>query len=350
MDFRRLRRPIHLILDWDGTVTRKDTLSLVASIGYRHHGYDMDGRPLATSASPNPNPNSSIALKPWNHFVNAYIDDYSAHQSQYIPKTEDRKSLQDERAWLASLSPIENRSVQRVAESRLFQGVTAAEVDEVAQQAVTEGQLELRPGWAKLFMGLREGSEKGGERHVLSILSVNWSERFIRSSLRAAAAASEDEATQYGKLLRSYLDNMNIRTNEIAGLERPTGSDGRLSTDSVKGVRTSTDKLAQMPLHCRKRLDEEYVEAGSSDEGSVVYVGDSATDLESLLAADVGICMRDEPMGSGQRELAETLARVGVEVRHVKEAQTGTRGRVVWWARDLAEIADCPGLSPGTNV
>jgi hypothetical protein len=30
----KLPRPIHLLLDWDGTLTRKDTLSLVGSIAY----------------------------------------------------------------------------------------------------------------------------------------------------------------------------------------------------------------------------------------------------------------------------------------------------------------------------
>ena len=46
-------------------------------------------------------------------------------------------------------------------------------------------------------------------------------------------------------------------------------------------------------------------------------------------------------MGSGQRELAETFERVGVEVLHVDEGFTTQpdETRIVYWASDLKEIA-----------
>ena len=44
-----------------------------------------------------------------------------------------------------------------------------------------------------------------------------------------------------------------------------------------------------------------------------VFVGDGVTDLEALLAVDVGVFLRGEGRGRGQRELRECLERVGVE-------------------------------------
>lgn len=50
-----------------------------------------------------------------------------------------------------------------------------------------------------------------------------------------------------------------------------------------------------------------------------IYVGDSTTDLECLLVAHLGICMQDEPLRSGQRDLSETLARIGVPTKKLAD-------------------------------
>jgi hypothetical protein len=58
----KLPRPIHLLLDWDGTLTRKDTLSLVGSIAYHA--------------------NPDKTLPPWSDFVNGWMNDYTHHVCQ----------------------------------------------------------------------------------------------------------------------------------------------------------------------------------------------------------------------------------------------------------------------------
>jgi phosphoglycolate phosphatase-like HAD superfamily hydrolase len=82
------------------------------------------------------------------------------------------------------------------------------------------------------------------------------------------------------------------------------------------------------------------------DEGdyTVIYVGDSATDLEALLAADVGVCVRDEIMGASQLELADALTRIGVLVVSIDEGIgmkqiNNERAKVVYWAEGLEQIA-----------
>ena len=87
-------------------------------------------------------------------------------------------------------------------------------------------------------------------------------------------------------------------------------------------------------------------------ERPILYVGDSSYDFDALIAADVGICVQDDPMRSGQRELKETLERVGLEVLHLSPAAWVKRGegikdegdsqgqenKKVWWVTDLMEV------------
>lgn len=320
MDIRHLRRPIHLILDWDGTLTRKDTLALVGQIAYQFH---------------QTNQNNPTSLPPWSDFSAAWMNDYFHHASTYKPKTAARTTLDQERHWLASLAPIESRSVRRVEASGIFKQLSTRHVDQTAQTVIKNGDLQLRGNWHVLIQRLLFSTNS---QNRFSILSVNWSERFIRQSLLAAANALS--VSNSAEELSSYIETMDIRANEITGLDSPQGSDGTLNRGTSAGIRTSADKLANMPPSCRQRLDG-HDQTQIHDEYTVVYVGDSATDLEALLAADVGICMRDEPMGSSQRELAETLTRIGVRVVHVGDdvAQHEAGQRVVYWASGFDQIA-----------
>ncbi|KAG9748050.1 hypothetical protein KCU73_g7193, partial [Aureobasidium melanogenum] len=307
----KLRRPIHLILDWDGTLTRKDTLSLVGNIAYHA--------------------NSSTSLPPWSDFVNGYMNDYTEHASRYEPTSSARTTIDQERQWLASLTSIENKSVQRVESSRIFKRVKASHVDHIAASSVENGHLQLRSDWDSLFQTLLSSPN-----NKISILSVNWSARFIRQSLLSASSKLTSPANE---TLYSYVTGMDIQANEISNLESAKGSDGRLSKDSSSGIRTSADKLSHLPLRCQQKLEicaltREFAE---QQDDLVVYIGDSATDLEALLAADVGICIRDDPTGSSQRELAETLHRIGVDVRSIDEdidlKRAADEQMVVYWTR-----------------
>lgn len=66
---------------------------------------------------------------------------------------------------------------------------------------------------------------------------------------------------------------------------------------------------------------------------AVVYVGDSATDLECLVQADKGLVMSDHVGGA----LLGTLRRLGFEVGHVDNSPATQR---LVWARDFGELID----------
>lgn len=118
---------------------------------------------------------------------------------------------------------------------------------------------------------------------------------------------------------------------------------------------TSDDKSQILTAEDKHRVMRDLV--GMDDvEGSrplVVYVGDSTTDLECLLHADVGICLRDEAASLTweQRELQEILDQAGIDCRWVgnmnegdlempplRSIDGGLYHSQIWWARDFDEI------------
>ncbi|KAF2142223.1 uncharacterized protein K452DRAFT_318505 [Aplosporella prunicola CBS 121167] len=377
-----LRPPVRLVLDWDGTVTYKDTLHFLGRICASHQKQTQQAQAVAPPPPAQP-PSTNTAA--WDAIVAAYLHDYSAHAAHYHPPPHQRTRPADESAWLASLQPIEARSAARVTAARLFAGVTAADVRAGAAQAIDSEELRLRPGWADLFASNgRRGTSSPGI--TTSILSVNWSASFVRACLlraaeKKAAVATEERssadlieakspAAVDAQALQRALQGLRINANEIAGLDQPSGSSGQLDG----AIRTSADKRAHIDaLRARVATGEE-----GGDGDTIVYVGDSATDFDALLAADVGVCVRDEPMGGGQRELAEAMERVGVPVRRLgeatgelgkgaqgedeeggdeaaaaaagdREARQRQRQRGVWWVRDLREVAEYIGQVRGAR-
>ncbi|KAJ4344853.1 uncharacterized protein N0V89_012597 [Didymosphaeria variabile] len=305
----RTRNPIQLILDWDGTLTKKDTLHLVAAIGYEH--------------------NRDKNLTPWDDIVQAYISDYSQHKAFYTSSTESRKTVTEESEWLASLKDVERSSIERVKAAGIFKDVTKEDVISASRSAVRDGKLQLRPGWRKLLAISEASQQQSSAAASLSIISVNWSATFIRACLQTALSnPSASDA--------KFMDSIPVFANELP-LEE---------IQRTPYICTSADKLAR------------FEEVRGEDSCTTFYVGDSATDFDCLVAADVGICIRDDPMGSGQKELKETLERLDFDVLRLSpEAFTESQGgigvvggdrerrdrRKIWWVAGLDEVSKFVG-------
>lgn len=305
-----MAKPVRLVLDWDGTMTRKDTMSVIGSIPLRR-----DER-LGIHAAPEE--------PEWTSIGKAYMDDYNHHVQNYTPSKEARTTKRQESDWLRSLKVVEQASAARVSELGVFRRVTSQDVATTARQALANGELQLRPGCLEFLK--RYSAQSGSEVHnvhsdsTVEVLSVNWSAQFVREAL----LASTDEPD----MLQTIAD-LPLVANEIHALDDPKGSDGILSNGG-EAVQTSADKLARLfPAK----------DQPAAPSMNTVYVGDSATDFDCLIAADVGICIRDEPMGSGQQGLAETLDRLGIEQVHVGEVRRLDGGyQGLWWARNLEEV------------
>lgn len=306
----------HVILDWDGTLSQQDTLRFLKDVcvtaQQRHRG------PTETESAVRDG-----VREQWDGIVKAYGEDYAAHESTYVPKKEDRSSVEDEAAWLASLVEVERRSVERAEETRIFRGVSKDDVDSVARQAIESGALLLREGWKTLF----ESTEC-----KITIISVNWSECFIRACLDQAVRS--EELGVGGSHILDLVRRMGIHANEIEPLGTGEESTGALNKKGQNGIRTSRDKLDVLRAIMRNRSED------TALAEPVIYVGDSNTDLECLLEADYGVCVRNDPMTSSQESLYETFRRVGIAVNDLSWL-TGrtTVGQTVWYAKSFEEIA-----------
>lgn len=308
-------KSINLVLDWDGTITMKDTMFA--------YGKVADIRDARLGKTP-------TGTAKFKEFGRAWMDDYTVHEQNYTPQTDDRRNPSQESAWLKSLSAVETSSAERVESSGFFSGVTLQDVSDAANDLVGSGEVSLRAGWEDVFS--RAFKDFISQRHRdqgipgfgVSILSVNWSESFIRRSLMTAASRS---SLAGGDDFNLFVDkDLKVVANEIGGLQRPGGSSGVLTDPDHAIVRTSYDKLQNFRIQ---------------NDSRNIYVGDSATDYDCLLAADLGICIRDAQMGSSAKTLADTLSRVGSKVRHVGEIkswQEVNSGSNLLWASDFKQI------------
>ncbi|PNY23737.1 Uncharacterized protein TCAP_06342 [Tolypocladium capitatum] len=244
---------MHLVFDFDGTITQKDTISeLVASAvnkppTSRQHG-------LQTA---------------WGRVVEDYLADYKQYTANHRPSEAERTSVAQEVRFLAGMKRVEEASLDRVGRSGVFAGLKPDDLYQAGVDAAEAGRVEIRDGF-------REIVELAGQRGwQTDIISVNWSSAFIRGVLHPYSIP----ITANG-------------TSTDGHIHGPESLDSRLTT--------STDKL--------KALN--HVAAGTQDR--VVYFGDSTTDMECLLHQDGVVIAADE-----ESSLPQTLRRVGVEVPHV---------------------------------
>lgn len=278
-----LQRPIRWILDWDGTITQKDTLNALVSI--------------AATSKPN-----FPTQERWKSVVDAYMSDYTSTLNELTPNGLP-STLEAEKKLLKDLKPVEQRSLDRVFHSQIFKDLTPENIEDGAKNAIESGDISLRSGFLDFYSFL-----KSMEESTFHILSVNWSRHFIHSCLSTAGI---------------HIDHLHILVNELDGMPENLPSFGEISPEGYMKIISSGDKLAHL-----RNLKEK------SGGGSVVYIGDSWPDIECLVEADVGICIRDEEMGSSQRKLAEALERVGIECHRLGEVN----GKGMRWARGFVEI------------
>ena len=334
-------QPINLILDFDGTLTMKDTMHLVAEAGYT--------RQKELRSIPQP--------RPWKEIVDAYMADFRKHSEEYTPTSTGRTAPEDEAAWLNSLQSIEKASIARAVEAGVFDKVRSTDMAKAAKAAIDKDRLHLRNGWVQLFDHVwhrnRQTCSANAVPVSLNILSVNWSTSWVAHVILASAGHDPENVP--------WLDNLAIHANElpsiIEDMYRSQYPSKVLSNNPLqqqaREIRTSGDKLHVLKSILSAAVFHQH--NGTEPISSLsIYIGDTATDLECLMAADVGICIRDDPLGSGQKDLADTCSRLGIEVHHVHDYTVASfvehqkQSWVLLWAKDFHEIKQC--LTSGDRV
>jgi len=275
---------MHIILDFDGTVTEQDTIGALASCAIGFHQQDRGLDP-------------SLA---WAHILAEYAADHSRHAALYQPKEPDRITLRQEIDFLRSLREVELRSLGRVHDSGLFAGLSPSELERAGRDAVRRGEVRVRKGFGDF---VREAARD--RRHDISVVSVNWSTSFVRGVLSTAGV------------------ELDIVANEVGGSEG-----GRILGPERRG--------GEILATCEDKLEAVKVLLGHGDQDQVaatsaVYFGDSATDLECL-AEQKGIVIAEGNDGG----LLKTLRRLQIDIKHISAMPDGRAALA--WARDFDEV------------
>lgn len=306
---RYLTPKTNLICDFDGTLTTYSTLNVLASIAYAHN-------PPAT--------------KPWNEIQSAYGRDLQAHYDGY---RKPRSNLAEELDYQNSLRPVERASIERIEAAGMFRNVTAADLARGAAKAVEEGGIRFRAGFDRLVRKVVLGT--GGR---CEIVSVNWSQEFIRAAVNTAFPGAAGSDVGFA-----------VAANDVDA--EGSGLISRPFDHADGGIWTSEDKVRLV-----QAARDSYGHGHGSGLVRTVYVGDSPTDLGSLVEDDVvGIVIRDEDdmtvLKGEQRNMKEMLDKYEtVDVRHVSQwnadewirSTNADAPRLLYWARDFGEICNSP--------
>lgn len=304
LDMKGNSRQVVVFLDWDETITSHDTLSFIAPPDDKHEGV------------------------PFAEYGKAYVEDLKQHEKAWkytgnesetddsisIPRKECNlgKGWEEYWAYQGSLDAVELASQKRIEEGGLFRNADPKELENRAIDKV-----QFRKGWSgKVYPDFitRSSWEPMLSDQPLSlpsrrmfqiqpdwehhIISVGWSARFIAAALR-------------NKNRNQYMP-ISICANEIE-IDQKTGlGTGRLtkSYDAQKlaecsfrpgegGIRTGQHKVREM-----RRI----LQTCTSDSDPItIYVGDSTTDLGSLLEANIGLIIGQST------SLYNTIIKAGLE-------------------------------------
>lgn len=176
-----------LICDFDETITRKDTISLLAKLPYK--------RPTARE------------LPPWTHFTQNYMKAYELYAKpntrclplipqdvlnfrHKIMKSNYKDLFSEEFAYQKQARKVELASIEELEKYKLFQGITANNVKQYVGSLQKE---QIRPGFTEVWRNTDEQY----------VLSINWSREFIRDVLAEKELQVNEENIYCNNLLIS---------------------------------------------------------------------------------------------------------------------------------------------------
>ncbi|KFZ13017.1 hypothetical protein V502_06817 [Pseudogymnoascus sp. VKM F-4520 (FW-2644)] len=281
-------RTIQIVLDFDGTITTKDTIEplVQSAIALQHPSLS----PSELSQTPQ--------AEAWRNCKSQYLADLSAHYEKVSREPSDGVAvtgsggIEKEQRSLEALRDVEWASVERVGESGIFKGVSRESFREMGRAAAA-GDLQgrndsvvvVRGGFVEFVAWIRENRAEWG------VVSVNWSWRWIRGVLDTVLGDVGGGGSMYVKA-----NDADGSTGMINGyplhkvcynlLKTTFDTNGHQLNRKRTHLLTTADKL-------RAQINTLfYFELGvSSPEPLTVYIGDSPTDLSPLLHADIGIIM-----------------------------------------------------------
>lgn len=257
---------MRLILDFDGTITQKDTIGELAQAAI-----DLQRRRTGRHLQP-----------VWDDAVQAYLKDYEPYKANFYPPEASRKDVEAETNFLAGLKDIEEASLSRVSQSGIFAGLQRDDFFQMGVDAVLSGRVSKTEGFEEL---LRSAESKGLK---VDVTSVNWSKAFIEGVL--------------------HPQHLGVAANDISEKGEIKGP------RSLGGVRVTTSPDKLNALRQITQTDQR-----------VLYFGDSTTDLQCLLYSHGVIIAKD-----ATSSLLSTLSRIGIDVPHIGNLQNHPHTKLFW--------------------
>lgn len=323
------QRPIHLVLDFDATLTVRDTINLLREIPVQRNkrlGHDM--RPVPE----------------WSALECAYMQDYNRHKEieQSLSERQATEHPQSSLAKAAHYSQqlaerkiIEEQSMKRLEDWNFFRGATRRDVYSAAETVLRDGRLEMREHWSDLLRACLSGSAGSNlaEASEVSIISLNWSKTFIRQSLLGALEFEQRDTSELARYINEDLD---IHSCEIVGLDDTEGSGGKMRAD----ILSSADKLKYLPQASLRRSPLHPDRTPDPRAPYLVYVGDSATDFDCLMTADTGIwlCPADT-VESASEKCREAFKPLKLQLKHIDDVDKRDLAEdELVWAQDFEQI------------
>lgn len=236
-----------VVLDFDETVTTADTIGMISAVPY----------------------SKGTACHPWTHYTTIYSDAYR----EFTRTAPEPISFTDEIHYQSRLRAVEMASVAELNSTRLFKGLTAADLSAVGREVPIRGAAVAFLRACKIA-GL-----------TTAILSVNWTSLHMRSALEAHGCEVD----------RYYVNELEMEGGKTTG--RWSGRD----------IRTGNDKL-------------EVIRELKAEFDRVVYVGDSRTDLLALAEADLGMVV---PGSKLLENIPQWAKQLGVATRLWEEVEKG---------------------------
>jgi 2-hydroxy-3-keto-5-methylthiopentenyl-1-phosphate phosphatase len=286
------------ILDFDGTITTKDTISTLAKCG------------LSKQAE-----NGNDLSKAWDEVVEKYGEDYQNHNKSYKPSKEERDTVAKEISYYRSLKEVEARSFARVSSSGLFRAISIDNWENFGTEAIEKGGVIVREAFKEFLEIIKK------QRNLVGVVSVNFSKHFIQGVLEASAGPQ-----------LSQMEVIANHPDENGVLLGPRSQSGGFESIII----TSDAKLASMRslLHSFRRGEK------WRTLSRIFYIGDSGTDIECMMEDSViGIVISED----GEGHLIQILKRLGVNLLHISQYQE-RKSKIVYWARDFREIVESPIL------
>jgi len=214
-------RPIHFILDFDGTITHEDTTTVLAAVACKRLTRTQEEK--------------RDHCKLWETCCQEYFSEVENH-TNIKERKKKRMTINEEIWYQRSMRVVEEASVSRVGQSGIFKGVAASAWRESGWWESQRKVVQITTGFQKLVEGVQD------QRGRLGIVSVNWSQDFLKGVL-CFALGSDGKAESIPVLSNRIIEETGFITGPKLGPGLHSGAAMRTQPVCASGTEVEALEL-----------------------------------------------------------------------------------------------------------